>query len=89
MIVTVHLHTILQLQTPDGPIRRLELNLPEGSNLQDILNQLQMPLKLEDILLVVNTQTARPEQILYDGDEVHLIPALSGGGNGIPLPVFR
>ncbi len=81
MKVIVHLHTILQLQSPDGLIRQLELELPLASNLQDLLNHLDLPLKLDDILLVINTQTAELDQILQEGDEVHLIPALSGGGN--------
>jgi molybdopterin converting factor small subunit len=80
MKVIVHLHTILQLQSPDGPIRRLELNLPTGSTLQAVLDTLHLPLKLEDILLVVNMRTAEPDLELHEEDEIHLIPALSGGG---------
>lgn len=80
MKVTIHLHTILQLETPDGPVRRLELELPPESTLQTILDTIRLPLKLEDVLLVVNTQTADPTQTLQEGDEIHLIPALSGGG---------
>jgi hypothetical protein len=31
------------------------------------------------ILLVINGRQAHATQVLADGDEVHLIPALSGG----------
>ena len=80
MVVTVFLHTILQRQTPQGPVRELQLDLPEGTTLQDLLDKLEITLDLEDLLLVINGKQARPDQRLVDQDEVQLIPAMSGGG---------
>jgi molybdopterin converting factor small subunit len=38
-----------------------------------------VPRNDESILLVVNGRQAAETQVLANGDEVHLIPALSGG----------
>jgi len=79
-VITVHLHTTLQRRTPAGLQRRLEVTLPPSSCLADVLDQLAIPLDQESILLVINGCLAGADQPLADGDEVHLIPALSGGG---------
>lgn len=79
MRVTVHLHTTLQRQTPQGPLRRLELSLAEGATLAEVLRQLAIVPRGDAILLVVNGRQVEAAQPLADGDEIHLIPALSGG----------
>lgn len=79
MKITVHLHTILQRQTPDGPIGRLEISLPPGSSVQNLLEQLAIELSPENLLLVVNGRMAEMTQTLHSGDEVNLMPAISGG----------
>jgi molybdopterin converting factor small subunit len=79
LVITVHLHTTLQRRTPEGLQRRLEVTLPAGSRLADVLERLAIPLDEASILLVINGRAAAPAQPLADGDEVHLIPALSGG----------
>lgn len=79
LTVTVHLHTTLQRPTPKGPLRRLDVTLPSGSTLADLLNQLSLPLRDDSILLVINGRQAESGQVLHDADEVHVIPALSGG----------
>ncbi len=79
MVVTVHLHTTLQRQTPKGALRHLEVTLPTGSTLAELLARLEMEFKEDSVLLVINGRQADASQGLADGDEVHLIPALSGG----------
>lgn len=44
-----------------------------------VLEALDIPPDSESIMLVVNGRMARPDQSLTDGDEVRLMPALSGG----------
>jgi len=78
-VITVYLHTTLQRRTPEGLQRRMRVSLPPACCLSDILDRLAIPLDEESILLVINGRVARPDQTLADGDEVHLIPALSGG----------
>ena len=78
-MITVHLHTTLQRRTPEGLQRRLQLTLPAASCLADVLDRLAIPLDRESVLLIINGRLAGPDQPLADGDQVHLIPALSGG----------
>lgn len=79
--MTVHLHTTLQRQTPEGLQRRVEITLPSGSTVADLLARLQIPFRQESTLLVVNGRQADVGQPLHESDEVHLIPALSGGAS--------
>lgn len=79
MILTVHLHTILQRQTPEGPLRSLEVELPPGATLADLLGYLEVDLNPEALLLVVNGRLVELGYALQDGDTVNLMPALSGG----------
>lgn len=79
MNITVHLHTILQRQTPEGLIGRLDVTLPQDSSVSDLIEYLQIKLAVENLLLVVNGRMAEPTQVLRDGDVVNLMPAISGG----------
>jgi sulfur carrier protein ThiS len=79
LVITVHLHTILQRPSPDGLISRLEIAVPTGATLTDLLTQLDIPLSSDALLLVVNGRMAEQDQILKEGDEVNLMAAMSGG----------
>ena len=79
MKVTAHLHTTLQRQTPEGYIRRLEVQLPGGSRVADLLVVLEITLPIDALLLAVNGRVAEPEKALQDGDQVNIMPAISGG----------
>ena len=79
MVVKVCLHTSLQRRTAAGLVRHLELDLAPGATLEDLLGALELPEDLDGILLVLNGRIAEPSRPLADGDDVHLIPALSGG----------
>ena len=79
MVVTVRLHTILQRETPQGLQRELTLQLADGSTIGDVLRELEIKLPVEALLLVVNGRLCQPTTILYHGEELNLIPALSGG----------
>jgi MoaE-MoaD fusion protein len=61
-----------------GPTPRL-VDLPEGSTVADLLDSLS-PLPASDSIAVsVNTEFAQPNSILHNGDEVGLLPPVSGG----------
>lgn len=79
MNIIVHLHTTLQRQTATGLINRLEVVLPPEGTLADLVANLAFELDLENTLVVVNGHRIEPAQPLADGDQVHLIPAISGG----------
>ena len=79
MIVNLHLHTLLQRPSPNGLIRQLEVELPAGATLEELLKRQGITLDTENYLMVVNSRNVDPDQVLKDGDEVDLIPAISGG----------
>ncbi len=79
MDITVHLHTVLQRQTPAGLVRRLDLEIPANSTLEALLQQLAIDFPLESLLLVVNGRLVEAGHILQAGDRVNLMPAISGG----------
>ena len=81
MTITVYLHTILQKQTAEGVLRSLELSVPEGSKVEDVLACLDIKINPNDLLITVNGQVADESQVLFTGDRVDLIPAISGGSD--------
>jgi len=60
-------------------VRRLEVNLPDGSRLDDLLRTLGITMPLDALLLAVNGRVAEVEQVLKAGDQVNIMPAISGG----------
>jgi sulfur carrier protein ThiS len=88
MNVDVHLHTVLQRQTPEGLVRQLELSLPADSTINDLLAQLEIDFPLDALLLVVNGRLVEENHVLQEGDKVNLMPAISGGQAPHPCPVF-
>jgi molybdopterin converting factor small subunit len=79
LVITVRLHSTLRRKTKAGMQDRLTLTLEPGATVASVLEALDMPLTGESIMLVVNRRMALPEQPLADGDEVRLMPAISGG----------
>lgn len=79
MQLVVYLHTLLQRQTPSGTQSRVQVEILEGSSMSELLQQLEIDLDPEHLLLVVNGKVVEPERVLQPGDEVHLVPAISGG----------
>jgi sulfur carrier protein ThiS len=79
LVVKVCLHTSLQRRTPAGLVRHLEQELPAGATLADLVSALGLPADLKGVLPVVNGRIVEPTQTLAEADDVHLIPALSGG----------
>jgi molybdopterin converting factor small subunit len=79
MNVIVHLHTILERKTETGTVGRLDLSLPEDISMTDLLKYLEIEFNVENLLLVVNGRLVELDYVLKEGDEVNLIPAMSGG----------
>lgn len=60
----------------------LELQVKKGETVSDVLNSLRQRfprLSLADIMLAVNQEFAASDYILKDGDEIALLPPVSGG----------
>lgn len=59
--------------------------LAEGSRVEDVLEHFTRRANgwdkvMQSIAVAVNQEYARPERVLRDGDEVALLPPVSGGG---------
>jgi MoaE-MoaD fusion protein len=68
---------VLKERLGDGPI---PVELPEGSTVADLLIQIENGTKcLRGIAVSVNAEYARPGDVLRAGDEVGLLPPVSGG----------
>ncbi len=80
MRVTVHLHTILQRPSPEGLQRVIEVELPAGATLAQLIDVLEIELPMDAVLTAVNGRTAGLERALANGDQVRIMPAMSGGG---------
>ena len=75
--VTVRLYSILRQR--DGQIvNRLELELPAGSQIADVLSLLNVPRNLE-LVLAINDQIVAESAMLQDQDLLRIIPAIAGG----------
>jgi sulfur carrier protein ThiS len=79
VIVSVVLHTILQRLPVGEPKGSLQLELPEGATLGEVLHRLEIPIEPDALILVVNHRVATPEAVLSNGDQVDIVPAISGG----------
>ena len=79
MKIEVQLHTTLQKQTSEGMQRCIDLEMPEGSTIRDIMERLALELAPEHLLLVVEGKVVEEGYVLREGEKVSLIPAMSGG----------
>jgi molybdopterin converting factor small subunit len=77
--VIAHLHTTLQKETPEGFVRVLPAELGTEARVVDLINQLELVVDEENTLFVIRGQIVEKEKRLSEGDEVHFIPAISGG----------
>jgi molybdopterin converting factor small subunit len=79
LVIEVDLHTILQKQTLSGYVRKLDVELPPGSSLADLLLLLDISIDPELLLFVINGKLADINTEIMDHDIINLIPAISGG----------
>lgn len=75
--VTVRLHSILR-HRDNQIVDKIELKLPVGSLVQEVLDILAIDPQLEP-LLVVGSELAAADTALRQGDKLAIIPSVSGG----------
>jgi len=90
-MIRVHVrpYTILRDYMP-GPLGRqgTEIQLEEGSTVQDMLRRLGIP---DDkvMLVFVNDMHVPLDHPLREGDRIELLPPISGGGKGLLTDCWR
>ena len=77
LCVAIRLHSTLRHRGGEI-IDELAVELPQGSNVGDVVRLLDVPEQL-DLILALNGQVVDRDAVLADGDRLTLIPALSGG----------
>ncbi len=77
MHVSVRLFAILRDRA--GGSDQLELELPEGALVADALEQVRSLTDGVPVVMAVNHEYAEPQAPLHPGDELALIPPVSGG----------
>jgi sulfur carrier protein ThiS len=88
MRITVRLHTILRRETPEGIIDRLTLDLPQGADVSEAVRRMEFPVRPRTMLTVVNGKIVPEDHVLADGDELRLVPGISGGADEEPQTRF-
>jgi MoaE-MoaD fusion protein len=82
MHVTVRLFAALRERAGTG---RRELELPPGATAGDVFAALAIGSEPPGLAYAVNQEYAERSAVLADGDEIALIPPVSGGGEPDPL----
>jgi molybdopterin converting factor small subunit len=77
--IIINYHTILQKVTSNGLRKTAILSSPEGLTINDLLSQLELEIAGDSLIVVVNHHICDGTYLLKNGDQVDLIPALSGG----------
>jgi sulfur carrier protein ThiS len=79
MKIEVHLHATLRINRSGEVWKPIDIDLPNGSSIRDILDHLAIEVDPEHLLLVLNGRTTDLDQILKHGDVLNLMTAVSGG----------
>jgi len=79
MQVSVRLFAVLRERAGAG---KIELDLPEGASVGDALEQVRALTEGVPVVMAVNHEYADPSARLSSGDELALIPPVSGGSVG-------
>jgi molybdopterin converting factor small subunit len=79
LAVTFQLHTVLQIETPQGRITALQYQMQRGQTIKEALQALGLAIDPEQTLIVVNRRNVDLGYQPEDGDVIHLIPAIAGG----------
>lgn len=81
MQVQVKLFATLRKHLPPGASAgKATLTLPAGATLRDLIQHLNIPQDMAQMVLVNGEQTREFERALAEGDAVSIFPPVAGGG---------
>ncbi len=80
MRVKVRLFAVLRER---AGANELELELPDGARVGDALDRVETLTEGVPVVMAVNQDYAEPTDLLHPGDELALIPPVSGGSTGV------
>ena len=79
MKIEVRLHATLRLNRSGEVWKPVDLDMPVGSSIRDVIDNLSIDVDPEHMLFVRNGKNVELDQILKDGDILNLMTAVSGG----------
>jgi molybdopterin synthase catalytic subunit len=86
--VHVHVRLFASYREAAG-VGHIELELPAGATVKDAIAEIVRAHPLiaggRTVVIARNREYAKPDEVLADGDELALIPPVSGGASGLPL----
>ncbi|MFN3929986.1 MAG: MoaD/ThiS family protein [Thermoflexus sp.] len=74
----VQVYAILRQYIPDTQRGPLTLEVPEGTTVGQLIQQLPIPPELARVVFV-NGVRQEPDWVLQEGDEVGIFPPIAGG----------
>ena len=78
MKVQIKLFATLRKYLPSQPNKQLPLELPEGTTIRQVLEQLGIP-EPQVAFAFVNSKRQKLDEPLSDGDELGIFPPIAGG----------
>ena len=80
MQINLKLFANLRKKLPPGSVRgKATLELANNATINDLIQHLDIPLELAQMVLVNGEQTRNFERALLDGDQVSIFPPVAGG----------
>ena len=76
--VEVHLHAELARLAPEAR-GVVSIEVPEGARVVDVLQRFALDRVRQPIIVGVNGESARPEQVLFEGARVDVLTPMAGG----------
>jgi molybdopterin converting factor small subunit len=80
MIIEVKLFSSLLHYIPDSERRldRYRWDVPDGATVEQVLEMLNLP-EEEATVLLINGRNVKRENVLKEGDVLHVFPPMAGG----------
>lgn len=80
MIIQVKMYGSLShsVSVPNNFLREDKCDIPEGTTVGQLLEMLNIPRQLP-LIVLVNGKHAKKENVLKDGDLLHILPPMTGG----------
>jgi len=81
MKISVKLIATYRQLLPEGTSgNRLDIEVPSGTQVKEVIERFNLPYDRESVILV-NGHVPDPDQPLQEGDQVVAFPAMAGGHN--------
>lgn len=79
MRVEVHLHAELARLAPEqhGVV---SIDVPDGTSVADILQRFGLGEPRRRIIVGINGESVRPEEVLFEGARIDVLTPMAGGG---------